>query len=503
MHRSRSIAMPAHRYKLPFLSVKPRPFQITAYLVAAELSITGIFLDARCGTNKLNFVGPVIMISCCIVMNNRMDSYKKSVRAFAEARRFIPGGVNSPVRAFGGMDLPPLFIRSASGSKIYDIDGNAYIDYVCSWGAVILGHAHQQVLKAVRAALKRGTSFGAPTLSETMLAEKITSAVKSVEKVRLVNSGTEAVMTAVRLARGYTGRDLIVKMSGGHHGHSDGLLVYAGSGLADGAVASSVGVPAQVAGLTIVVPYNDAEAAKAAFELHPGRIAAVLVEPVAANMGVVLPVDGYLPALRSLCDQNDALLIFDEVITGFRLAAGGAGELFGVKADLTCLGKVMGGGFPAAAVAGRADIMDILSPAGPVYQAGTLSGNPVATAAANATLDILLNDKDCFRRLDTAGALLEEGLTSAAKASGVDITVNRIGSIMSCFFTDKPVRNFADVQSTSVKHFKKFFAEMLRQGVYLAPSAYEAMFISLSHTPDDIARTAEAAEKSFRLLVDN
>ena len=421
---------------------------------------------------------------------------RKSAQAFTEACNYLPGGVNSPVRAFGGVDIGPLFIERAVGSKIYDIDGNEYIDYVGSWGPMILGHAHPAVIKAIGAAAKKGTSFGAPTLAETALAEKIIAAFDSIKKVRLVSSGTEAVMTAVRLARAYTKKDLVVKMAGCYHGHSDSLLVAAGSGLAENTTASSAGVPDSIARLTIVIPYNDIDAAKTAFDIHKGQIATVLVEPVAANMGVVPPVDGYLEALRNLCDQNEALLIFDEVITGFRLALGGAQELFGVKADITCLGKIIGGGLPAAAFGGRADIMDMLAPAGPVYQAGTLSGNPIATAAANATLDILTK-QDCYQRLESSAALLESGLANAARDAGIAVTINRLGSIMSCFFTDRPVRNFADVQSTKIKQFKRFFAEMLKQGVYLAPSAYEAMFVSLAHSQEDIEKTIEAAQNSF------
>jgi glutamate-1-semialdehyde 2,1-aminomutase len=329
-----------------------------------------------------------------ITMEEQKESYPKSAQAFTEAKSFLPGGVNSPVRAFGGVDAKPLFIAAAKGSKIYDIDGNEYIDYVGSWGPMILGHAHPKVIEAVQAAVKMGTSFGAPTLAETALAKKIIAAFGSVEKVRLLSSGTEAVMTAIRLARGYTKKDLIIKMAGCYHGHCNSMLVAAGSGLAETSISSSAGVPNSIAELTVVIPYNDVNAAETAFQKHKGQIAAVLVEPVAANMGVVPPVDGYLQTLRSLCDAEKAMLIFDEVITGFRFAFGGAQELFGIKADITCLGKIIGGGLPLAALGARADIMDMLAPAGPVYQAGTLSGNPIATAAANATLDILAKG-DC------------------------------------------------------------------------------------------------------------
>jgi glutamate-1-semialdehyde 2,1-aminomutase len=432
-------------------------------------------------------------------MDNQKANYSKSAQAFNEALKFLPGGVNSPVRAFGGVDIEPLFIERAAGSKIYDIDGNEYIDYVGSWGPMVLGHAHPKVLEAVKAASDKGTSFGAPTLAETRLAEKIIAAFDSIEKVRLVSSGTEAVMTAVRLARGFTKKDLIIKMAGCYHGHSDSLLVAAGSGLAERGTPSSAGVPDSLAALTIVIPYNDIDSAKQTFQMHKGKIAAVLVEPVAANMGVVPPLDGYLQALRNLCDNNDALLIFDEVITGFRLSPGGAQQLFGLTADITCLGKIIGGGLPAAALGGRADIMDMLAPVGPVYQAGTLSGNPIATAAANATLEIL-TEGDCYERLESSTALLEAGLANAAKDAKIPVTINRLGSIMSCFFTDRPVRNFADVQSTNIERFKKFFAAMLNEGIYLAPSAYEAMFVSMAHSKLDIEKTIEAAQKTFHKL---
>jgi glutamate-1-semialdehyde 2,1-aminomutase len=424
----------------------------------------------------------------------------KSAQAFTEAKSLLPGGVNSPVRAFGGVDVKPLFIAAAKGSKIYDIDGNEYIDYVCSWGPMILGHAHPKVIEAIQAAVKKGTSFGSPTLAETALAKRVVNAFDSIEKVRLLNSGTEAVMTAIRLARGYTKKDLIIKMAGCYHGHSDSMLVSAGSGLAETGRASSAGVPDLIAELTVVIPYNDIDAAETAFQKHKGKIAAVLVEPVAANMGVVPPVECYLKALRNLCDTEKALLVFDEVITGFRIAYGGAQELFGIKADITCLGKIIGGGLPLAALGARADIMDMLAPVGAVYQAGTLSGNPIATAAANATLDIL-EKGNCYEQLEAASVMLEVGLKNAAKDAGVPVTINRVGSIMSCFFTDRPVRNFADVQSTDIKRFKRFFAEMLKQGIYLAPSAYEAMFISLAHTKQDIEKTIKAAKNAFHKIV--
>ena len=427
---------------------------------------------------------------------DKQEKYKKSAEAFAQAQKYLPGGVDSPVRAFGGVDMGPVFIDSAQGSKIYDIDGNEYIDYVCSWGPMILGHSPKGVLEAILVGAKKGSSFGAPTVAETELAKKVIAAYDGIDKVRFVTSGTEAVMTAIRLARGYTSKDLIVKMAGCYHGHSDSLLVASGSGLAETAIASSGGVPASIANLTVVLPYNDIDAVKAAFAKHKDDIAAVLVEPVAANMGVIPPAEGYLQTIRDLCNGTDTLLIFDEVITGFRLAAGGAQEVYGINSDLTCLGKIIGGGLPAAAVGGRADIMDMLAPLGPVYQAGTLSGNPIASAAANATLDILTKG-GCYQQLEASAARLEAGLSEAARSAGVDITINRVGSIMSCFFTDKPVRSFPDVQATDIESFKKYFTAMLNQGIYIAPSQFEAMFISLAHSEEDFERTLSALKTSL------
>lgn len=426
-----------------------------------------------------------------------MDRHAESQAAYAAACRFLPGGVNSPVRAFGGVDIKPVFIASAAGSRIRDLDGREYIDYVGSWGPMILGHAHPDVVAAIHNAVDQGTSFGAPTRAETSLAERIVGAMTSIKRLRLVSSGTEAVMSAVRLARAVTGREMIVKMAGCYHGHSDSFLVAAGSGVAEQGTASSPGVPQTLAQLTVVVPYNDAEVVRAAFERHKNRIAAVLVEPVAANMGVIPPADGYLEALRRLCDENGALLIFDEVITGFRVAFGGAQQRYGVEADLTCLGKIIGGGLPLAAFGGKAAIMEQLAPAGEVYQAGTLSGNPIATAAAIATLDLLARP-GCYDRLESLGAALESGLADAAARAGVPLTINRVGSILSGFFCNRPVRSFGDVQTTDIARFKRFFAEMLERGVYLAPSAYEAMFVSLAHTDADIERTVEAARASLQ-----
>lgn len=425
-----------------------------------------------------------------------MQSRPNAIRAFEEARIVIPGGVNSPVRAFGGVDVPPVFIASAEGAYITDIDGNRYIDYVGSWGPMILGHAHPQIIKAITDAAGKGTSYGAPTLGETELARKIVAAFQSMEQVRLVTSGTEAAMTAIRLARGFTGRDLIIKMSGCYHGHGDAMLVSAGSGLAEHGVPSSAGIPSSVAEQTVIVPYNDAEAVRLAFEKNPGRVAAVIVEPVAANIGVVPPANGYLQSLRRLCDQNNAPLILDEVITGFRVALGGAQELYGIKADITCLGKIIGGGLPLAAVGARREIMSKLAPTGPVYQAGTLSGNPLATAAASVALDLLARP-GVYDQLEQKSAALEAGLVDAAQKAQIPIIINRVGSLLSVFFTSHPVRNFADVQNTDISQFKKFFAAMLEQGIYLAPSAYEAMFVSLAHSEKEIEKTINVAYYAF------
>jgi glutamate-1-semialdehyde 2,1-aminomutase len=428
---------------------------------------------------------------------------RKSQAAYSRACRYMPGGVNSPVRAFGGVDLQPPFIASAGGSHIFDIDGNEYVDYVGSWGPMILGHAHPAVVAAIRQAAERGASFGAPTLAETELADRIVGAFPSIERLRLVSSGTEAVMTAIRLARAFTGRDRIVKMAGCYHGHSDSLLVQAGSGVAEisNSVASSAGVPQSLADLTLIAPYNDTETLRGMFESIPEGIAAVLVEPVAANMGVVPPEPAYLRALRELCDAHGCLLVFDEVITGFRVAFGGAQALYGVRADLTCLGKIAGGGLPLAVCGGRADIMDQLAPLGPVYQAGTLSGNPIATAAAIATLDILAEGR-CYRELESSSANLEAGLAEAASDAGVPLTINRVGSILSVFFTPNPVRHFDHVRATDIAAFKRFFAGMLRRGIYLAPSAYEAWFVSTAHTKSDIDRTIDAAREAFKAIAD-
>ncbi len=422
--------------------------------------------------------------------------FSGSIREGERACRVIPGGVNSPVRAYGGVDEKPVFIASGRGCRVRDIDGNEYIDYVGSWGPLILGHAHPKVVAAIQAAAGLGTTFGAPTMAETALAERIVKAMPSIQKVRMVSSGTEAVMTALRLARAHTGRDFIIKMNGCYHGHSDGLLVAAGSGLAEHSTPSSGGIPRSVTEKTIVVEYNDCAAVEKAFEEYHGRVAGLIIEPIAANMGVVLPDPGYLKSLRQLCDYHGAVLIFDEVITGFRVAYGGAQELYGIMPDLTCLGKIIGGGLPAAAVGGRAVIMDLLSPRGPVYQAGTLSGNPLAMAAAIATLD-LLSQGDPYGQLEQTAARLHAGIENAARQTGIAVRILRAGSILSCYFTERTIRNLADVKSTDIAMFKRFFSGLLRNGVYIAPSAYEALFVSLAHRSEDIDETIEIIRKVF------
>ena len=419
-----------------------------------------------------------------------------SKREFARAKRSIPGGVNSPVRAYGSVGGVPPFIESARGCRIRDIDGREFIDYVGSWGPMILGHAHPKVLAAVRGAMKLGTSFGAPTVRESELAEAIRRALPSVQKVRMVSSGTEATMSALRLARGVTGRDRILKFDGCYHGHSDGLLVGAGSGVATLGIPGSPGVPKAMTDLTIVAPFNDLTATRKAFERWGSDIAAIIVEPSAGNRGCIPPVPGFLKGLRALCDEFGALLIFDEVMTGFRVAPGGAQRLYKVKPDLTTLGKVVGGGLPAAAYGGRRDLMDRIAPAGDVYQAGTLSGNPLAVAAGIQTL-ALLEAEGTYETLGERAEVLVEGLRERAEARGIPFTARSVGGMLGFFFHPGPVENFAQAQQSDAAAFKRFFSVMLEEGVYLAPSAYEAGFVSLAHRPRDIARTLEAAEIAF------
>jgi glutamate-1-semialdehyde 2,1-aminomutase len=404
---------------------------------------------------------------------------------FRRAQRLIPGGVNSPVRAMRAVGLDePVFMARGEGATIVDVDGRRYVDWVMSWGPLIFGHADPETVDAVTAAAERGTSFGAPTEAEVELAAEIVDAVPSVEKVRLVSSGTEAAMSALRLARGFTRRDRVIKFSGCYHGHADALLASAGSGIATLGIPSTPGVPTSAAADTIVVDYNDVDAAAAAVATHGEGLAAIIVEPVAGNMGVVPPAPGFLEALRQLCDASGALLVFDEVITGFRLGRGGAQERFGVLPDLTVLGKIVGGGLPLAAFGGRADVMERLAPAGDVYQAGTLSGNPLATAAGIAVLR-RLREPDVYERLEELGARLEAGLAPYG-------TVQRVGAMATLFATDGPVRRFADAERADTARYGRLFRGLLERGVYIAPSQFECLFVSTAHTEDDVDRTIEA-----------
>jgi len=425
------------------------------------------------------------------------DGLEKSKAAFERAKKSIPGGVNSPVRAFGAVGGTPPFIAKGKGARITDVDGNEYIDYVGSWGPLILGHAHPQVVEAIREAAEDGSSFGAPTERETLLAEEVKDAFPSMALVRMVSSGTEAVMSAVRLARAYTGRDKIVKFDGCYHGHGDYLLVQAGSGLATAGVASSPGVPERTARDTISLPFNDADAAADCLKAQGDRVAAVIVEPVAGNMGVVPPEPGFLEALRDLTTTHGAVLIFDEVITGFRIARGGAQERYGVTPDLTTLGKIIGGGLPVGCYGGRGDIMKGIAPVGSVYQAGTLSGNPVTMAAGLATLTELKRD-GFYDALETTAASLEAGIVAAAKDADAEITTNRVGSMMTFFARGGTVRNYVDAKASDAERFAKFHAGMLTRGVYLAPSQFEATFVSAAHTEADVAATVAAAAAVFK-----
>jgi glutamate-1-semialdehyde 2,1-aminomutase len=434
--------------------------------------------------------------------DNTALSFANSQAAFAKAQQLMPGGVSSPVRAFKAVGGTPVFIREGEGAEVTDVDGNHYIDYVGSYGPLIAGHANERVVAALSKAIGRGTSFGAPTESETQLASMIVSALPAVEMVRFVNSGTEATMSAMRLARAATGRDLIVKCIGCYHGHVDGLLVQAGSGALTLGTPSSPGVPPSVAACTVLAPYNDLDAARQVFEKHAGRIACFMVEPVAGNMGVVPPAEGYLTGLRKLCDEHGALLLFDEVMTGFRVAWGGAQVRYDVRPDLTCLGKVIGGGLPCAAYAGPRRLMEQVSPAGSVYQAGTLSGNPLAMAGGIATLEILL-DAGSYEALERRSAMLAEGLIDAALKAGVPVALNRVGSMLTPFFVKRPgqpVTNFAEATSGDTAAYATFFHAMLQNGVLMAPSQYEAMFVSLAHTDSVIERTIHAAERAFEAV---
>lgn len=424
----------------------------------------------------------------------------KSEQLFAEARRYLAGGVNSPVRAFAAVGGRPLFISRGRGSHLYDVDGNELIDYVCSWGALILGHAHPRVVAALVSAAENGTSFGAPTERETVLARMITGALPSMQLIRFVSSGTEATMSAIRLARAFTGRDMIVKFAGCYHGHSDGLLARAGSGVATLGLPDSAGVPDAHTRSTIVAVYNDLDKVDRVFRRFGGRIAGIIVEPVAANMGVVMPEPGFLQGLRRTADDHGALLIFDEVITGFRLTYGGAQSLYGVSPDLTCLGKIIGGGLPVGAYGGRRDIMELVAPLGPVYQAGTLSGNPLAMAAGIEALNTLHNS-DAYEQLDALAASLAQGLENLAKEARVKLFVSRAGSMLTPFFGVEEVSDYKSAVSSDTRRYAVFFNHMLNRGVYLPPSQFEALFLSLAHTGEDIERTLFAASHAFKAMV--
>jgi glutamate-1-semialdehyde 2,1-aminomutase len=428
-----------------------------------------------------------------------------SIAAFARAQQVLPGGVNSPVRAFKAVGGTPLFIKEASGCIIKDIDGNSYIDYVASYGPLIVGHTNERVVAALSKAIGRGTSFGAPTEAETQLASLIVSALPSVEMVRMVNSGTEAVMSAIRLARAATGRDLIVKCVGCYHGHSDGLLVEAGSGALTHGVPSSPGIPKSITSSTILVPYNDLVTAKRAFAKHSEKIACFVVEPIAGNMGVILPEAGYLQGLRELCNEHGALLLFDEVMTGFRVGWSGAQGLYDVRPDITCLGKVIGGGLPVGAYGASRKLMEMISPAGPVYQAGTLSGNPLAMAGGLATLEIL-QEPGGYESLEQSSARLALGLQGAADEANVPVAINRVGSMIGLFFVKKSgekVTDYRTATSADISAFATFFHAMLANGIYLAPSMFEAIFVGTAHTPEAIDKTVAAAVVAFNAVNSN
>ena len=424
----------------------------------------------------------------------------KSEKAFDEAKRYMPGGVNSPVRSYRSVGSNPPFISSASGSRIYDIDNNEYIDYVLSWGPMILGHANPEVVASLQEAIPRGTSYGAPTLLETELAKKIQAFMPSMEMVRLVSSGTEATMSALRVARGYTGRDRIVKFVGCYHGHSDSLLVKAGSGLATFGVPDSPGVPKGVAENTITLPYNDIDAVTQLFDEMGDTIACIIVEPVAGNMGCVPPVEGFLETLRDVTKAHGALLIFDEVMCGFRASSGGAQKLYNIKPDLTCLGKIVGGGMPLAVFGGSSKIMSEVAPSGPIYQAGTLSGNPVAVTAGLATLSMLQRDPTIFKQVEDSTKALCNGLEELAKKYNVPAVVQRVGSMFTLFFTDKPVHNFDDASACNADHFKIFFHHNLSHGIYYAPSPFESNFVSMCHKGAEIDKTLAVAEEAFKII---
>jgi len=424
---------------------------------------------------------------------------RDSKQLFREAKRYMPGGVNSPVRAFKAVGGEPLFIRRGAGCRIYDEDGNEFIDYVLSWGVLILGHAHPKVVAVLKSTLESGTSFGAPTRLENILAQVICNAVPSIEMIRFVNSGTEAAMSAIRLARAFTHRNKVIKFVGCYHGHSDGLLVKAGSGAATFGIPDSQGIPLSHAQDTLVAPYNNLPDVERLFEAHPEEVAAVIVEPVAANMGVVLPKPGFLQGLRQLTQDSGALLIFDEVITGFRLNYGSAQTVYGVTPDLVCLGKVIGGGLPIGAYAGRREIMEMVAPMGPVYQAGTLSGNPIAMTAGIETLK-LLREPGVYQRLEEKATRLAQGISEAAREAGIPVFLSRAVSMLTIFFTAQEVIDYGIACSSDLKLYASYFNEMLRKGIYLPPSQFEAQFLSLAHGDEEIKATIAAVRQAFSQL---
>ncbi|QCJ43643.1 glutamate-1-semialdehyde-2,1-aminomutase [Bacillus sp. S3] len=427
-----------------------------------------------------------------------MRSYTKSIEAFKEAQNLMPGGVNSPVRAFKSVNMSPIFMERGKGSKIYDIDGNEYIDYVLSWGPLILGHSNDQVVEALKKTAEHGTSFGAPTLLENKLAQLVIERVPSIEVVRMVNSGTEATMSALRLARGYTGRNKILKFEGCYHGHGDSLLIKAGSGVATLGLPDSPGVPEGIASNTITVPYNDLESVKYAFEQFGEDIACIIVEPVAGNMGLVPPLPGFLEGLREITTANGSLLIFDEVMTGFRVGYNCAQGYFNITPDITCLGKVIGGGLPVGAYGGKAEIMQQIAPSGPIYQAGTLSGNPLAMTAGLETLSQLTPEH--YQEFIRKGDMLQKGFEAAAKKYDIPITFNRAGSMIGFFFTNEAVINYEKAKSSNLDFFAAYYREMANQGVFLPPSQFEGLFLSTEHSDEDIQKTIQAAEVAFSKL---
>ncbi|CAM3942205.1 glutamate-1-semialdehyde 2,1-aminomutase [Mesobacillus thioparans] len=429
-----------------------------------------------------------------------MRSYNKSIEAFKEAKELLPGGVNSPVRAFKSVNMDPIFMEKGKGSKIYDIDGNEYIDYVLSWGPLILGHTNDRVVEGIKKIAELGTSFGAPTVVENELAQLVIDRVPSIEMVRMVSSGTEATMSALRLARGYTGRNKILKFEGCYHGHGDSLLIKAGSGVATLGLPDSPGVPEGVAKNTITVPYNDLESVRYAFEQYGDDIAGVIVEPVAGNMGVVPPVEGFLEGLREITTQYGTVLIFDEVMTGFRVGYNCAQGYYNVTPDLTCLGKVIGGGLPVGAYGGKREIMEQIAPSGPIYQAGTLSGNPLAMTAGLETLKQLTPES--YKEFERKADILESGLKAAAEKYGIPHTINRAGSMIGIFFTNENVINYEVARTSNLEFFAAYYREMANEGVFLPPSQFEGLFLSTAHTDEDLQKTIQAAEKAFAKLQD-